>query len=195
LNGRALQAHYGPSITRKRSRRPTDDARIKRAIEQRGLVSLANATKWRELEDGIAEALAGRTFLFRFKLVTDAPHPWDWEFPLPRMLGVEWLDIHCQDRIPTRSRGQQETYDGRREPKVTVIDHSPRVAALLSRIGLEFEVGATTIRVFGYAPKNMEFFEQPTPDREPSYTPHYASRRQRRRLLVAMQEPKPVRKR
>jgi hypothetical protein len=61
---------------------------------------------------------------------------------------VEWFDVaHLQ-----------EIRDKRLPPNIQTIDHAPRIAELLKRVGLEFEVGTTMIRVFGYTPKSLELF-------------------------------------
>jgi Family of unknown function (DUF6678) len=64
-------------------------------------------------------------------------------------LQLEWFDIAFL----------QETRDRRRPPTIEIINHAPRIAELLQRVGLEFEIGKTTIRIFGYAPKTTELFD------------------------------------
>jgi hypothetical protein len=65
------------------------------------------------------------------------------------MISVEWFDVAFE----------QETRDKRLPPNIQVTNHAPRIAELLSRIGLEFEVGTKMIRIFGYAPKSTELFD------------------------------------
>ena len=44
-----------------------------------------------------------------------------------------------------------------------MIDHSRELVSLLARIGFDFEKGADTIRIFGYAPRDYSGFN-PTPE-------------------------------
>jgi hypothetical protein len=65
-------------------------------------------------------------------------------------LSVEWLDL----------AQVQEVRDHRLPPRVTVVDHSEWLVTLLQDVGLDYWVGATMIRVFGYSPRSLELFDQ-----------------------------------
>jgi transposase-like protein len=54
----------------------------------------------------------------------------------------------------------QKIEEHRLPPRVHVIDHSPWLEELLRRVGLEYQKGNTMIRIFGYSPKNLEFFDE-----------------------------------
>jgi hypothetical protein len=132
-------------------------AQVKRVIQRRGLGGLANDTKWEEFIVGIRTLFGiGQDHAwhpsYRFKLVDGEPSGWDveWWYHLPYLkIAVEWFDVaHLQ-----------EVRDQRMPPNIRVIDHGPRIVELLQRVGLAFEVGKTMIRVFGYAPKNMDEFD------------------------------------
>jgi hypothetical protein len=132
-------------------------AQIKRVIAQRGLTGLANDTKWNEFIVGIRTlfGMGGNARewrpSYRFKMVDREPSEWDieWWYHLPNFLPIEWFDVAHLQGIPDKSR-----------PHTTqTVDHAPRIAELLERVGLEFEVGTTMIRVFGYAPKSQELFD------------------------------------
>ena len=65
------------------------------------------------------------------------------------MMSVEWLDIaHLQ-----------EIREDRLPPRIHVIDHSGWIVELLRAAGLDYRLGPSMIRVFGYAPRNFELFE------------------------------------
>jgi hypothetical protein len=74
---------------------------------------------------------------------------WFYHLPFP-LLSMEWLDMaHLQ-----------EVREHWLPPRVTVIDHSEWLVPLLRQVGLDYHVGATMIRVFGYSPKSMELFDE-----------------------------------
>ena len=140
----------------KSARTPGEREKVKRTIERRGLGGLANDTKWDEFISGMRTIFDmdahGWRPSYRFKCVDGVPSGWDveWSYHLPfPMISVEWFDIAFQ----------QEIRDKRLPPNIEIIDHAPRIAELLRGIGLEFETGATMIRIFGYAPKSLELFE------------------------------------
>ena len=110
--------------------------RVQRAISDRHLGSLANATKWREFEAAIGPYHFGS----RFKLVFDSEprtdNEWIWSgaFPWEALAWVEfsptkWVGSGLPDR-----------------------DHSAEVEASLRAIGLEFRKTDDGFRVFGYGP-------------------------------------------
>lgn len=125
---------------------------LRRLIAERSLCGLANDTKWNEF---ISEMRSrdGWQPRFRYKCIDGDPSRWDGEWyyhlPLP-MISVEWLDIgHLQEttihRLPTR---------------IETTDHSGWIIALLDQIGLDYEVGETMIRIFGYAPRCLTLFDE-----------------------------------
>ena len=67
------------------------------------------------------------------------------------MIGVEWLDISFLE----------STTNNRLPRQTTVTDHSPELIQLLARIGLDYKKGTKTIRIFGYAPRSLDAFDQP----------------------------------
>jgi Family of unknown function (DUF6678) len=136
-----------------RSDNETTLEKVKRAIRRRGLRSLANDTKWKEFIDGLP-ATTGRVGVrpsLRCKDVHGQVYlSWDRDpYHLPWPIDIEWLDIarlHYDRRLPS-----------------TVTDFGPAIVELLERVGLEFEIGKKQIRVFGYAPKSMEHFDEESP--------------------------------
>ena len=143
-----------PKSTDKASETPR--AKIKRTIERRGLSGLANDTKWHEFKMGMLTLLEGRGFgewpAYRFKSVDGQTFNWDvhWKYHLPPMIEVEWLDIAYR----------QEVRDQRLPPNITILDYGQDIVDLLQRIGLEFEVGKKHVRIFGYAPRRRELFDE-----------------------------------
>jgi hypothetical protein len=98
----------------------------KRIIAERQLVGAANNTKWNELISDIREF--SEKPCYRTKVVNGYISGWDseWYYHLPfPLLSVEWIDI----------------------------DSSEKVLKLIQRIGFEFEVTESFIRVWGYFPK------------------------------------------
>ena len=65
------------------------------------------------------------------------------------MISTLWLDLNF---IEKTSHGLLLTPD--------VVDHSAEVEKLLSNIGLDYEKGEESIRVFGYSPRDRTDFEQ-----------------------------------
>jgi hypothetical protein len=121
-------------------------------IEDRGLCGLANDTKWDQFVTGMRER-AGWRPSYRYKCVDGPVSAWDveWFYHLPfPLISVEWLDI-CFLR---------ETQNNGLPVKTTVTDHSPWIEALLKKARLEYLKGKETIRIFGYSPKDVCFFEK-----------------------------------
>jgi hypothetical protein len=132
---------------------PEERKKLRRIVVQRGLCGLANDTKWDEF---IAAMRAPRDWIpkYRCKCI-DAPPSlyWDtaWFYHLPfPLLSVEWLDIEFL----------QTTYEHRLPPRIHVTDHSPWLEEVLNRVGLDYRKGKFMIRIFGYAPRDMELFDQ-----------------------------------
>lgn len=125
--------------------------KIRRVVARTGRCGLANDTKW----DEFLAAMRARTWRpsYRFRCIDGGSSRWDveWFYHLPfPMVAVDWLDI---------SRLQQVTKH-RLPPRVRTIDHSEWIVDLLRSAGLDFRVGASMIRVFGYAPRNLELFDE-----------------------------------
>ncbi len=130
---------------------------IRRIVEERGLTGLANDTKWRELREAMLEFEGPPHWRaeprFRFKTI-DEPwvgswdsswlthHPYDF-------LAVEWLDVELLVR----------QHVGALVPPQVVRDDSAWVEPLLERIGFDRARGRGFVRLFGYAPRNMDLFE------------------------------------
>jgi hypothetical protein len=130
--------------------------KLRRLAGDLGLGGLASDTKWIELIN------ASRTSSwtgpwYRCKCIDNnyISH-WDseWEaMPYP-FSAIEWIDIFCKEVI---------TWDPVTRKTVAanqIKDHSTEVATILARIGLEFVRGENMIRVFAYAPRNMESFDE-----------------------------------
>jgi hypothetical protein len=142
----------GELPTAKSSWPPDERARLKRIVERRGLCGLANDTKWDELINAMRLREGWRP-KFRCRCV-DAPayRAWDgeWFYHLPfPLVSLEWLDLEILE----------ETRELRLPPRVHVTDHSGWIEELLNRVGLEYVKGQKMIRIFGYSPKDMEFFD------------------------------------
>jgi hypothetical protein len=137
--------------TAKSAHSPEDRAKLKRLIANRGLCGLANDTKWDEFISAM-RARAGWRPSYRYKCIDGPPSQWDteWFYHLPfPMLSVEWLDVAFR----------QETEEHRLPLRVSVTDHSVQLEELLRCVGLDYQKGATMIRIFGYSPKNVEMFD------------------------------------
>ena len=138
--------------TAKSARSPDEREKLQRVVAERGLCGLANDTKWDEFI-GAMRARTGWRPSYRYKCIDGPPSGWDveWFYHLPfPLLSVEWLDIaHLQ-----------EVREHRLPPQVSVIDHSAWLVPLLQQVGLDFRVGSSTVRVFGYSPRSVELFDQ-----------------------------------
>jgi hypothetical protein len=140
-----------PSLPNSRSARsPEERLKIKRVVAARGLAGLANDTKW----DEFISAMRAREWRpsFRFKCVDGPPSDWDVEWfahlPFP-LISVEWLDVvHLQAE------------QNHRLIAAKVTDHSPWIEGMLQSAGLDYRKGTEMIRVFGYAPRSLELFDQ-----------------------------------
>ena len=130
--------------------------KLRRLIADQGLTGLANDTKWNELIDFMRKVprenwCAG----YRYRCIdSDFVSEWDCEWwhhlPFP-FISVMWLDLSFEEEI---RRGQLIS------PQV--IDHSSDLEDLLTTIGFDFEKGADTIRIFGYAPRDRDGFAPAT---------------------------------
>ncbi len=142
----------GKFPTAKSARSPYERDKLRRVVAERGLCGLANDTKWDEFI-GAIRARADWRPSYRYKCIDGPPSGWDveWFYHLPfPLLSVEWLDIaHLQE---FREHGLP--------PRVRITDHSEWLVPLLQHVGLDFRVGASMIRVFGYSPRSLEQFDQ-----------------------------------
>ena len=131
------------------ARFPEERAKLKRIVASRGLVGLANDTKWDELISAVRSRPQRPSY--RFKCIDGPPSRWDceWSYHLPfPMISVEWFEIVFR-------------YEVRKNLLVPpdVTDHSPWLVPLLKSVGLEFKTGSRVVRIFGYSPRNLEGFE------------------------------------
>mgnify|MGYP006138217031 CR=1 FL=1 len=113
-----------------------DEERLDREIARAGLVGAANNTKWNELISIVRKD--HRWPSWRSKSINGYVSQWDveWHHHLPfPFKGVLWLDIS------TNVNGEDLT------------DH---YAAVIDSIGLDYQVGADMVRVFGYLPRDTE---------------------------------------
>jgi hypothetical protein len=131
---------------------PGERDKLRRIIESSGLCGLANDTKWDEFITAIRSRTDWRPS-YRYKCIDGPPSSWDvdWFYHLPfPMMSVEWLDIaHLQ-----------EVREHRLPPRTQVIAHSGWIIELLRTAGLDYRLGASMIRVFGYSPRDFELFDQ-----------------------------------
>src|SRR5262249_4961756 len=111
-----------------------------------------NDTKWDEFITAMRLRTEWRPS-YRYKCVDGPPSGWDveWFYHLPfPMMSVEWLDIaHLQ-----------EVREHRLPPRTRVIDHAEWIVGLFGAGGLDYRVGTSMSRVFGYAPRNFELFDR-----------------------------------
>ena len=127
--------------------------KIRQIIAARGLVGVANDTKWRLLLERMRERQGWKPS-YRFQTVAGPPSSWDveWFYHLPfPMMSVEWFDIGLEQRSST----------GRLLAPV-VTDHSEWILAILTEARFMFEVRAGIVRIFGYLPRNYSGFPEAT---------------------------------
>ena len=124
---------------------------LRRVVARRNLTGLANDTKWDEFIAAM-RARAGWRPRFRVTCIDGAPSGWDAEWfyhqPFPQ-ISLEWLDVAYL----------QQMSDRRLPPRQTTIDHSDWIEAALRSAGLDYRKGPTMIRIFGYAPRGEDLFE------------------------------------
>lgn len=135
-----------------RAFRRDENRTIRRTVARRQLCGLANDTKWDELIDAV-RGRKGWKPRFRWKCV-DGPVSWwdgDWSYHLPFPLkSVEWLDLSVTESI-TNNRLPQKTI---------TTNHADWLEELALKIGFEYRKGREMIRIFGYAPRSLEVFDQ-----------------------------------
>jgi hypothetical protein len=142
----------GDHPTAKSTRSSDEREKLRRVVTARGLCGLANDTKWDEFV-GTVRLRAGWRPSYRYKCIDGPPSGWDeeWFYHLPfPLLSVEWLDIGHR----------REVREHRLPPRVNIVDHSAWLVPLLQQVGLDFRVGGSMIRVFGYSPRSLELFDQ-----------------------------------
>ncbi len=121
--------------------------KIREILAQKGLVGVANDTKWSELIP-VMKNKKGWQPQYRTKWIPAGFIGW-WNaiwshFPFSYM-GVEWIDIWT---IETQHVGMLLP------PKK--IDHSAWILENLKAIGLDYEQRGPIIRVWGYHPRSYE---------------------------------------
>lgn len=129
--------------------------KILKVIVRRNLCGLANDTKWDEFINEMRRRREANLWVpgYRFKGVDGPPQNWDveWYYHLPfPMISVEWFDIGFQERNVIERLPRQ----------VQFVDHSAWIEEMLKRIGLDFQKGKSLIRIFGYAPRNLELIDE-----------------------------------
>jgi hypothetical protein len=129
-------------------------AKLRRLAGELGLGGLASDTKWIELINA-CRAFSRTGPWYRCKCIdSNYVSDWDWEWdamPYP-FSAIEWIDIFCRENIT----------QGRLIAK-QVEEHSAEVENMLSLIGLDYVRGENMIRVFAYAPRNTEGFDENFP--------------------------------
>ncbi|WP_390623673.1 DUF6678 family protein [Telmatocola sphagniphila] len=126
--------------------------KLRRIISERGLIGLANDTKWDEFINAIRSRTDWRPS-YRFKCIDGPISDWDvgWFYHLPfPFLSVEWFDIGYLQKLRVH----------RLPPQEKIIDHSEWLIPLLEQVGMDYHVGADLIRIFGYSPRSFEMFDQ-----------------------------------
>ena len=130
--------------------------KLRKLIAAQGLTGLANDTKWNELIEFMRKVpredwCAGYRYrCFDSGYVSEWDCEWWHHLPFP-FISVMWLDLSFIEEI---HRGKLISSE--------LIDHSPDLERLLLRIGFDFEKGADTIRIFGYAPRDRDGFRADT---------------------------------
>lgn len=122
---------------------------ILQAVAKRGLTSVMNATKWRELRDGVAEELPFAPAFQRKDVLEAVPYPedfdedashiGDWPAGLDRCDGIEWIQV----------RPRRLLHRGRLVPD-EVEEIEKAFVILLQRIGVPFVREPGAIRIYGY---------------------------------------------
>src|SRR4051812_11411960 len=98
----------------------------------------------------VAASVNGRLIGSRVSMGKPLTGMFTGKYHLPPMIEVEWLDIAYR----------QEVRDQRLPPNTTILDYGQDIIDLLQRIGLEFEVGKKHVRIFGYAPRRRNLFDE-----------------------------------
>ena len=138
--------------TAKSTPSPEERRNLKSIVAERGLVGLANDTKWDEFIYAIRARERWKP-RYRYKRIDGPASSWDaeWFYHLPfPLISVEWLDVTFVE----------EAQEHRLPPRVHITDHSPWLEDLLLRVGFEYQKGSTMIRIFGYSPKKLESFDE-----------------------------------
>ena len=120
--------------------------KLRKLIAASNLVGLANDTKWNELITHIRN-LAGewrpmyRCNCIASDFISQFEAEWWHHLPFP-LISVRWLEVTFIEEI---FRGHLLNSK--------IVDHSPEIQNLLTKIGFEFEKGTEAFRIFAYAPK------------------------------------------
>jgi hypothetical protein len=121
--------------------------KLRKMAASLSLVSLANDTKWNELITLMRDMQdTGWSPDFRVQCIdSDYISGWDGEWwhhlPFP-MISTLWMDLRCIEVISKARLLSDE-----------VIDHTSRISKLLTKIGLDYEIGSEAIRIYGYGPR------------------------------------------
>jgi len=126
--------------------------RLHRRINERGLASFMNDTKWKSAIMAL-QSISGYQVKFRTRLVTDSndpPNHWEGGFPwhVPIFEFIEWLEL---DSIVRTKRGN------------LLADHEenfePAIARALVQARIPFSLESGTVRIWGYVqPGSMPKF-------------------------------------
>jgi hypothetical protein len=122
-----------------------EKAKIRRVVEERGLVGAANDTQWSILINHMRTREDWRPS-YRYKCVDGPPSSWDveWFYHLPfPMMSVEWFDVGLTQENP---RG--------RLFKPSITDHRAWILNVLNEARLSYEVHGDIARIFGYLPRD-----------------------------------------
>jgi hypothetical protein len=127
---------------------PEEREKLRQLVINRNLCGVANDSKWDELIIALRSLPEGRP-RYRFKSIDGPPSSWDgdWFYQLPfPFLSVEWLDLSPASTV------QKDTAS-------KAADRFDWLVRLLKKIGLDFRVGPSMIRIFGYSPRNLDGFD------------------------------------
>ena len=120
------------------------DKRVARHLREHGLASLMNATKWRELGEGLGAIREGLLPVRSKYLLDDAP--------MPGFACLDWCTLHDGDtaaiewlEVDPRLR----TFRGHRVPD-QVEDLGAEVEAVLRRVGAPYSVASGVFRIWAY---------------------------------------------
>jgi hypothetical protein len=117
-----------------------DAERFARYIEREQLVSVMNATKWRKLQNAMANLKPAQP-RYLIKCLRDAKPSWerDWRYHLPSSKCIEWVDI-------------DPVYRERWGALLPDLEHDgiSQITSLLREHSIPYQGRGNYIRVYGY---------------------------------------------
>lgn len=129
-------------------------AKVQRIIEQKGLYSYMNNTKWDELITAVREEMPFPP-PYKMKFVTETVEDWEQDFKED----VYYLCYWCGEEFPTKDyyfniewlkvRPRYLEHRGKLVAPA-VIDVSPKFEEILTRYNIPFELEEGTYCIYGY---------------------------------------------